>query len=192
MVELDALDMRAARLQPCRRAFVRTIDLDVVRELSLAFHAMPEGLAGRVIAIAVALQEPVAVLRQCHCVLARAWHSHGLNQALFPQAPQIAGSRIERVIMVITEITTGDHSKRADGRQRPRLGPAERVLAVAIADEFALRAAGEIQVPREWLARVRRTVPRVVLAIRPARNVTGIVSSVDRIRLAGTSRTLTK
>jgi hypothetical protein len=69
----------------------------VVRELPLAFHAMPEGLAGLVIAIAVVLQEPVAVLRQCHCVRARAWHSHGFNQAPFPQMPQIAGSRIERL-----------------------------------------------------------------------------------------------
>jgi hypothetical protein len=161
----------------------------VVRELPLAFHAMPEGLAGLVIAIAVVLQEPVAVLRQCHCVRARLALARSQPSAV----PANAADRWiadRAVVVVITEITNGDHSKRADSRQRPRLGPAERVLAVA--DEFAFRTAREIQVPREGLARVKRTVPNVALAIRPARSVTGIVSSVAGIRFAGTSRTLTK
>jgi hypothetical protein len=164
----------------------------VVRELPLAFHAMPEGLAGLVIAIAVVLQEPVAVLRQCHCVRARLALARSQPSAVPANAADrwIADRAVVVVITEITEITNGDHSKRADSRQRPRLGPAERVLAVA--DEFAFRTAREIQVPREGLARVKRTVPNVVLAIRPARSVTGIVSSVAGIRFAGTSRTLTK
>ena len=56
--------------------------------------------------------------------------------------------------MVVAEITTGDHSKRADGRERPRFRAAQRVLAIAVANDLALESARQIEVAREGLARV--------------------------------------
>jgi hypothetical protein len=192
MVEDDAFDVRATLLETCCCAFVGPIDLDVVCEFPLAFHAMPEGLTATLIAIAMVLQDTSPFFGERDRVLARARYSNGLNQSLLPEVSQVARPGIERAIVLVPEITTGDHLKHSDGRERSRLRTAQGVLAIAVAYEFAFRAAGEIQVPRERLARVTRTVRSVVLAIRPARIVAGIVSSITRIRLAGTPRTLTK
>jgi len=57
---------------------------------------------------------------------------------LLAEVSEIARARIRWTIVVIAEITTGDHPKRADRRKRSRLGPAQRVLAIAIADDLSL------------------------------------------------------
>src|SRR5882724_10337645 len=100
-------------------------------ELSLAFNARVEGLAGLPMAVAVALKEVSALLRQRHRVIARAGHADGLDEALLTQVPKVARSRISRSIVVFSEITTGDHSKRADGCERSRFRAAQRVLAIS-------------------------------------------------------------
>src|SRR5206468_12015860 len=78
VVEDDAIDPRAALFQALCFTFERPIDLDVVFELSLAFNARVEGLAGLPMAVAVALEEVSALLRQRHRVIARVGHADGL------------------------------------------------------------------------------------------------------------------
>jgi hypothetical protein len=56
VVEDDTIDAPVTVLQALRSAFVRAIDLDVVCELSLAFNAMPEGLTGTLIAVAMVFE----------------------------------------------------------------------------------------------------------------------------------------
>src|SRR5262245_56346278 len=72
---------------------------------------------------------------------------------------------------MVAEVTTGDHSKGADGRERLRFRATERVLAIPVANDLALQSARQIQVARKGLTRVVATVPfgpAVVLAGVPA------------------------
>ena len=119
VVQHDAIDSRAALLQALRFAFERAIDLNIVFELPLAFNARVERLAVLLIAISMALKQASAISCQGHGVISRLRYSGDLNHALLAQVPQITGSRIERSIAVIAQITTGDHSKRTDRGERP-------------------------------------------------------------------------
>ena len=56
--------------------------------------------------------------------------------------------------MVISEITAGDHSKRADGRQRPRFRTASGVLAIAVAHDLALQSTWQFEIAGQRLARI--------------------------------------
>ncbi|HEX4565887.1 MAG TPA: hypothetical protein VH138_04610, partial [Vicinamibacterales bacterium] len=78
---------------------------------------------------------------------------------------EVTRARIERAIVVITKITTGDHSIRADPRQRARLGAAQRVLPIAVVDEFPVGPTWEIQIARERLARSDRLFARVAFVV---------------------------
>lgn len=63
------------------------------------------------IGIAVALEEAAPVLRQAHRMVAVSGHARGLDQPLFAQVSQVAGPWISRAPIVVSEITTGDHSE---------------------------------------------------------------------------------
>ena len=75
---------------------------------------------------------------------------------------------------MITKITTGDHPKRADGRERPRLGAAQRVLTVAVPYDFPFQSSRQVEIARERFARIERAIGRLAVAVRPARLVAGI------------------
>ena len=85
MIVKEMLAVRATVLQALRSAFVRAIDLDVVGELALVFHAMPEGLTGTVIAVAMVLEQAAAGFRQRDGVLAGSWYADRFNQSLLAQ-----------------------------------------------------------------------------------------------------------
>jgi hypothetical protein len=68
-------------------------------------------------------------------------HARGLDQPLFAQVPQVARPGISRAPIVVAEITTGDHSECANGRERSRFGAAQCVLAISIVNQFALASA---------------------------------------------------
>jgi hypothetical protein len=50
-----------------------------------------------------------------------AGHADGLDQPFFSKVPEVTGPWVGSPIVVVLEITTGDHSKGADGRERARL-----------------------------------------------------------------------
>src|SRR5581483_4366867 len=104
------------------------IDLDVVSELPLALSAMPERLAVALLADAMVFEQAPTFFRQRDRLLTRTGYPDRLNEPLLAQVPQVARPRIERSIMLVAKITTGYHSKRADGRERPRLRATQRVL----------------------------------------------------------------
>jgi hypothetical protein len=56
--------------------------------------------------------------------------------------------------MVVSEITTGDYSECTDGRERPRLRAAQRVLAIAVANDLAIEPTRQIEIPREHFSGV--------------------------------------
>src|SRR5207244_3410203 len=74
-------------------------------------------------------------------------------------------------IVEISKITTGDHSKRTDGRERARLRAAQCVFTVAVAHDLSLHAAGQVDTARERLTRIDRVVWRLTIPIGPARIV---------------------
>ena len=69
--------------------------------------------------------------------------------------------------MVIPEITTGDHSKRADGRKRTSFRAAQRVRATAIAHELPLQPARKVEIAREDVSRIDSAAPSITIALCP-------------------------
>jgi hypothetical protein len=83
--------------------------------------------------------------------------------------------------VLVPEITTGDHSKGTDGRERPRLRAAQRVLSIAVAHDFSIHSARQLQVPGERLTRVEVPFRRVAIALGPARVITRVVFAAARV-----------
>jgi hypothetical protein len=116
--------------------------VEVVFQFALASQARVEGLRVLLIEVAVALEKAATVLRQAHRMVAVSGDPRGLDQPLFAEVPQVARPWISRAPIVVAEITTGDHSERADGRERSRFRAAQRVLAIAIVNQLASRPRG--------------------------------------------------
>jgi len=121
VIEDDSIDACAALREALCGAFVRAMDLEVMFKLALPFEAIPERLPARLVAVTVTFEETAAFLRERHGMLARAGHPNGFDQPLLAKMSKIARAWIGWTIVMISEITTGDHSKRADGGERPRL-----------------------------------------------------------------------
>jgi hypothetical protein len=136
----------------------------------------------------VVFEQAPSFAGQANRVFAGTWHTDALHQALFAQVTQVAGTRIERTIMMVCEVTTGDHSKRADGCQRTRLGATQRVLAITIAHEFSVASARQIEVTRERLAWIEHAVAWIAGAIWPAgvvARISGMFAGVRFARVTG-------
>jgi hypothetical protein len=119
-------------------------------------------------------------------VVARAGHADGLDEALLTQVPKVARSPISWPIVVVPEITTGDHSKRADGCEGSRFRATQRVLTITVVHDLALASSRQVQVAGKDIA--GSVAP---LAVGPARIITWIVSLLAAVRLpriAGTPR----
>jgi hypothetical protein len=179
VVEDDALDVRAAVQETVLGLFVRAIDLKVVFEFPFAPQARVERLGVLVIGIAVALKEAAPVLRQAHRMVAVPRHARGLDQPLFPEVSQVARAWISRAAVVVAEITTGDHSERANGRERSRFGAAQRVLAIAIVNQLAVASAWQVNVAHERVPDLGIAFARVAVAVGPA----GIVIALSSLRV---------
>jgi hypothetical protein len=106
-------------------------------------------------------------------------HARGLDQPLFAQVPQVAGPWISRAPIVVSEITTGDHSECTDGRERPRFGTAQDVLAIAVMNQFALWSTWQVNVAGEWIRDLAIAFSIVAVAVGPA----GIVIAVTSLRV---------
>jgi hypothetical protein len=150
-----------------------------VFEFPFASQARVERLRVLVIGIAVALEEAAPVLRQAHRMVAVSGHARGLDQPLFAQVPQVAGPWISRAPIVVSEITTGDHSECTDGRERPRFGTAQGVLAIAVMNQFALWSTWQVNVAGEWIRDLAIAFSIVAVAVGPA----GIVIAVTSLRV---------
>jgi hypothetical protein len=171
VVEDDALDVRTAVQETVLGLFVRAIDLEVVFQFALAPQARVERLRMLVIVIAVALKEAAPVLRQAHCMVAVSGHPRGLDQPLFAQVSQVTRPGISRAPIVVSEITTGDHSECTNGRERPGFGAAQGVLAIAVVNELALWSARQVNMSAECIRGLA-----IAVSVGPARIVVAIPS----------------
>jgi hypothetical protein len=127
-----------------------------------------------VIVIAVALKEAAPVLRQAHRMVAVPGHAPSLDQSLFAQVSQVSGPWISRAPIVVSQITTGDHSECTDGRKRPRFGATQGVLAIAVMNQFALWSTRQVNVSSECIRDFAITVSIVAIALGP----TGIMIAI--------------
>jgi hypothetical protein len=124
VVQDDPLDVDVAFEQAGLRVLVRAIDLEVVLQLPSARQARVERLVRLVVAVAMVLEEAATVLRQDHRRLAVPRNSNGLDESTFAKVTEVAVPGIARAIVVVAKVTTGDHSKGADGCQGAGLGAA--------------------------------------------------------------------
>jgi hypothetical protein len=68
----------------------------------------------------MAFQKAPPLLGQRNRMVTRTRDANRLDQPLLAQAPKIPGARIGQSIVMVPEITTGDHPKRADSCKRAR------------------------------------------------------------------------
>src|SRR5919106_4838261 len=120
------------------------------------------------IAIAVPLKEAAAVLRQAHRMVAVSGHARGLDQPLFAQVSQVARPGIRRASIVVSEITTGDHSERTNGRERPGFGAAQGVFAIAVVNELALWSARQVNMSAECIRDLAVAFSIVAISVGPS------------------------
>jgi hypothetical protein len=90
---------------------------------------------------------------------------------LFAQVSQVAGPWISRAPIVVSEITTRDHSKRTNGRERPGFGAAQGVFALAVVNELALWSARQLNMSAECIRHLAIAFSIVTISIGPARIV---------------------
>jgi len=57
-------------------------------------------------------------------MLAGTRDAEGLDEPLLAEVAEVAGAWIGRLVVVVAKVTTGDHAKRTDSRQRAGLRPA--------------------------------------------------------------------
>jgi len=160
--------------------FVGAVDLEVVFQFPLTRQARVERLVGLLIAIAVMLEEAAAFLRQDHRLVPIARQPDGLDQAGLAEVPEVAGTGISGTIVVVTEVTTGDHSKGTHGSQGARLRAAQGVLAIAVANKFSLESARKVQVPGEDVPELSIALPTIPVAAIPTRILVAIAASLLR------------
>ena len=172
--EDDALDVRAVLQETRLGLFVGAIDLEVVLSFALARQAGVEGLMGLVVVVSMALEKAAAVLRQTDGLVPVSRHTGGLDQPFFAQVSQVAGPWISRAPIVVSEITTGDHSECTNGCERSRFRAAQGVLAIAVMNELALAPARQVNVSCECVSALTIAFSIVAIAVRPA----GIVIAV--------------
>jgi hypothetical protein len=106
-------------------------------------------------------------------------HARGFDQPLFAQVSEVAGPWISRAPIVVSEITTGDHSEGTNGRERPGLGPAQGVFAIAVVHELALWSARQVNMSAECIRDFAIAFSIVTVAIGPS----GIVIAVSSLRV---------
>jgi hypothetical protein len=94
-------------------------------------------------------------------------HARGLDQPLFAQVSQVAGRWISRAPIVVSEITTGDHSERANGRERSRFGAAQRVLAISIVNQLAIASARQVNMSAECIRGLAIAFSIVAISVGP-------------------------
>jgi len=173
VIESHALDASTALLEPLRLAAIGAIELGVVFQLALAFQAGVERLVMAPLAVAVGFEKVPAALGEDHGLLPIAGDADRLDEALFPQVTEVAVTRVARPIRMVTQVARRHDAKRANGGERPTLGPAQRVFAVArIVDDLAVAPARQIEPSREHIAWVDVALPGLAIAVRPARIVT--------------------
>jgi hypothetical protein len=124
VVEDHAVDVRAPLQETRLGLLVCAIDLKVVFQFPLTRQARVEGLVMVVVAVPMALEQASAGPGQADSMIAVPGHARRLEKSLFTQVAEVTGSRIGEPAVVVAEVTTGDNSKSADGRERSRLGSA--------------------------------------------------------------------
>jgi hypothetical protein len=135
-----------------------------VCQLALAFDAVVEGLAVTLVPASVTFDEAPSFLGEGDGSFAISRHTNRLDQSLLAQVSEIARARVRGSVMVVTKVTTGDHSKRTNGCERTRFGSTQRVLTVTVSHELAFRSARQVEMTRERLARVSVARARPALA----------------------------
>jgi hypothetical protein len=96
---------------------------------------------------------------------------------LFAQVSKVAGPWISRAPIVVSEVTTGDHSECTNGGERPGFGAAQDVFAIPVVNELALWSARQVNVARECVWDVAIALSIVAISVGPA----GIVIALSSL-----------
>jgi len=187
VIQDNTTDSPALFPEPLFRALVGAVDLGVVRQFAGLPDACVEGLtwfAAAVIALVeVGLEEVAPAVRQGHSAVVGI-EGCGPNQPSFFEMPQIL-SRVLRVVAHVVKVVLRDDPERTNRPEQPALGTVDLVGSLALANQFALRAAGQVQILREDVSPVVVPVPApfagatatAAIAVRQAATIASVVRS---------------
>src|SRR5262249_2267098 len=105
---------------------------------------------------------------------------NGLDQARLTEVSEVAGPRIRRPVIMVPEVTTGDHAKGADGGQRAGFRPAQQVVAIRAANELTFESTRQMEMPRERVTGVSIAVAAIAVAGVPPRVRGAVATAVFR------------
>jgi hypothetical protein len=176
MVEDDALDVGTAVQEAILGLFVGAINPEVVFKFTRARQASVEPLEVILVGVSMALEETASLLRENHRGIAIAGHARGLDQPLLAQVSEVAGPWISRAPIVVSEITTGDHSECTNGRERPGFRAAQGVFPIAVVHELAPGSARQVNMSAEHIWDLAIAFSIVAIAVGPAGIVVAIRS----------------
>jgi hypothetical protein len=146
------MDDRTILAQPLGLAFVRLVDLRVVKQLAWALKAGVEVLLALV---PVAFEDVAATLGEDDERTAVA-DRNGSHELLFTQVPVFAAAWIVGLTAAVPEVVGVHDAERAGCRQRPRFRAAQENAVLAEPYALAVWAARQIEITREHLTRVTR------------------------------------
>jgi len=147
VVEHDAVDARAVRVQPIGAAEIRPVEVRVMRQLACLHGVGVVGLRRLVLGPAMTLEDLATPRGERHerqaPVLASS--TDAMNESFPTEVIEVAAGQIARAVGIVPEIARGDDTEGANRRQRAHFRPAQGVLAFVDDDVFARSPAREVE-----------------------------------------------
>ena len=130
--------------------------VNVAPVVELLLHGRPSQFFAVHVGPAVALEDVASALGQHDQRAVVADGRNGLDEPRVSEVPEIAPVRIERTVLAVAEIAGRHDAEGADRGQRANLRAAQPHVAVSRPDTLAFRAARQLEVAREHIARIER------------------------------------
>ena len=187
VLEDDAVDVRALFVKALGLLEICPIELRIVLQLARPLNAVMEVLPFAGIVGRPSRFEKVAAFLRQRDHRRVAIDADGLHQAGLAQMPQLAVTRVERLVEGVAQVVGAGDAEGADAAQRARLRAAQRVVVAVIVDVLAFEAAREIDAVHEHIARVwALSLSEVIAAAAAAAEVTRAI--IERARVVAPTR----
>ena len=81
-------------------------------------------------------------------------HTDGLDETLLAQMPNVGRSIVRCGVVVVTKLTRRHYSERSDSGQGASFGAAQRIVAIALANDLSVWSSRKIYVKHERVTRI--------------------------------------
>ena len=154
VLEDDAVDVGAHLVQAFSLFEVGAVDFGVVLQFAGSLDAFVERLAlSGVVLLAASVEQVVPFLRQRHDGPVSV-EPDRVNESRLPQMPQLATTRVERLVEGIAQVVGRNDPEGAYRGQGAALGAPEGVVVVPEPHVLSFEPTRQVDVPHEHVARL--------------------------------------